>query len=225
MSDDRDGYFCERCDEEYTLLDGHEPVAYCNECAYVVLEELQAKLAAAREAARFCWTCSKMWERYRVLAIEKWPWLADDADAEPTLPDPGLEIAWAQFITSNNHPIITRLQEQLVAAAAENEKLRKKWTDALDTVTACLRAAGGSGDMDELQKQLRAAGAKPSYFIKVQVAAAEARADKFRRCMEEVASMPGRDWLGGQLTLANVLMEDDAERAKQAGGGGDQAPN
>lgn len=43
-----------------------------------------------------------------------------------------------------------------------------------------------------------------------QVEDLEARCKKFRECMERAASMPGRDWLGGQLELARVLLEDDA---------------
>jgi hypothetical protein len=35
--------------------------------------------------------------------------------------------------------------------------------------------------------------------------------------MEQAASMPGRDWLGGQMALATVLLEDDAVKAKLLG--------
>ena len=38
--------------------------------------------------------------------------------------------------------------------------------DLLDTVQACLIAAGGSSNIDELEKQLKDVGTNPSHFIK-----------------------------------------------------------
>jgi cell division protein FtsB len=40
--------------------------------------------------------------------------------------------------------------------------------DLLDTVYNCLMAAGGPSDIDELQKEVNAAGPKPSHFVKAQ---------------------------------------------------------
>ncbi len=40
--------------------------------------------------------------------------------------------------------------------------------DLVDTVEACLRAAGASEDFDEMERQVVAAGTKPSHFIKRQ---------------------------------------------------------
>jgi hypothetical protein len=53
--------------------------------------------------------------------------------------------------------------------------------------------------------------------LQQQVADLEARCKKLRECMEQAASMPGRDWLGGQMALATVLLEDDAVKGKFVG--------
>ena len=50
--------------------------------------------------------------------------------------------------------------------------------------------------------------------LQQQVVDLETRCKKLRECMERAASMPGRDWLGGQMALARVLLEDDAAKAK-----------
>lgn len=40
--------------------------------------------------------------------------------------------------------------------------------DHKDTALACLRAAGGSEDLDELERQCNEAGPKPSFFVRKQ---------------------------------------------------------
>lgn len=40
--------------------------------------------------------------------------------------------------------------------------------DHKDTTLACLRAAGGSEDLDELERQCNEAGPKPSFFVRQQ---------------------------------------------------------
>jgi hypothetical protein len=59
--------------------------------------------------------------------------------------------------------------------------------------------------------------------LQQQVVDLEARCKRLRDCMEQVGSMPGRDWLGGQLTLAKTLLEDDAaQRGVVDDSGGDE---
>lgn len=48
--------------------------------------------------------------------------------------------------------------------------MRQKTIDLVDTVLACLRAAGGSDDLDELEAQCNAAGPRPSFLIRENVA-------------------------------------------------------
>lgn len=51
----------------------------------------------------------------------------------------------------------------------EIKRLRTQCRDLIDTVLACLQAAGGSEDLDELERQCNAAGPRPSFFIAQQI--------------------------------------------------------
>lgn len=51
----------------------------------------------------------------------------------------------------------------------EIDRLRDKVRDLIDTVLACLRAAGGSDDLDELERQCKAAGKYPSDYVAQQI--------------------------------------------------------
>jgi hypothetical protein len=56
-------------------------------------------------------------------------------------------------------------EKDIAAIIAENLTERK---DLIDTVHNCLIAAGGSEDIDELEKEVNLAGKKPSDFIRKQ---------------------------------------------------------
>lgn len=56
------------------------------------------------------------------------------------------------------------------------EELHGRW---LDTVFACLVAAGASENLDEQERQIKAAGTKPSDFIRTRIAELEARLEKY----------------------------------------------
>ena len=51
----------------------------------------------------------------------------------------------------------------------EVDRLRTQCRDLIDTVLACLRAAGGSDDLDTLEWQCNAAGPRPSFFVAQQI--------------------------------------------------------
>lgn len=57
----------------------------------------------------------------------------------------------------------------ILCTVCELKRMRIQSRDLIDTVLACLRAAGGSEDLDELEQQLNAAGPRPSFFIAQQV--------------------------------------------------------
>jgi len=62
------------------------------------------------------------------------------------------------------HPILEETHIKDVAAIIDKHLLSQN--DLLDTIHACLVAAGGSEDIEELEKEVEAAGEKPSDFIK-----------------------------------------------------------
>lgn len=65
-------------------------------------------------------------------------------------------------------------QREIIAAiTAERD-------DLIDTVHACLLAAGGSEDIDELEKQSRAAGQNPSDFVRARIEAITAERDALK---------------------------------------------
>lgn len=64
----------------------------------------------------------------------------------------------------NDVPVIAA--SLIVAATKEEHDLNKQ---LLDTVYACLVAAGASEDVDIQEQQVNAAGTKPSHFIKQQM--------------------------------------------------------
>ena len=47
MSERNEPPICARCDEEYSLEWGLDPTKYCHQCAHIVVDELEAQLAAA----------------------------------------------------------------------------------------------------------------------------------------------------------------------------------
>jgi hypothetical protein len=72
------------------------------------------------------------------------------------------------------------LHEAVIRIAGERGQLtqqladqRTKVSDYRDTVHACLIAAGGSENINELERQVCAAGTTPSDFVRQQLAAAE----------------------------------------------------
>lgn len=56
----------------------------------------------------------------------------------------------------------------MCAVVARTAQLQSRITDHADTTLACLRAAGGSEDLDELERQCNEAGPKPSFFVRRQ---------------------------------------------------------
>lgn len=69
-------------------------------------------------------------------------------------------------------PTDTNIVEALSALADKcgrmAHELERKYDRAIDTVAACLIAAGGSEDIDELEQQVKAAGTYPSDFVRQQ---------------------------------------------------------
>lgn len=63
---------------------------------------------------------------------------------------------------ASDSPVMDALLDQLVAITEE------RIADYRDTVHAVLKAAGGSEDLDELERQCNEAGPKPSFFVRKQ---------------------------------------------------------
>ena len=57
----------------------------------------------------------------------------------------------------------------MVPECSQNQSgITEKERDLIDTVSACLIAAGASEDLDEMERQVKAAGTKPSHFVQAQ---------------------------------------------------------
>lgn len=74
-----------------------------------------------------------------------------------------------------------------------NQPSSLSYQDLLDGQFAMLQAAGGSGDIDQLQQQLNAAGTKPSHFIKKQI---DDRDSRIAELQEKLVTAQGQclDW-------------------------------
>ena len=77
--------------------------------------------------------------------------------------------------------------------ATANERrvreLEEKLRDYVDTVHACLIAAGGSEDIDELERQVNAAGPKPSFFVRKQIQAHARENERLREALEKIKTI------------------------------------
>ena len=72
------------------------------------------------------------------------------------------------------------------ALAAEVERLEQKHNQAIETVAACLVAAGVSEDIDELEQQVEAAGNHPSDFVRQQI-------ERLQSCITEAVNLYTQD--------------------------------
>jgi hypothetical protein len=76
---------------------------------------------------------------------------------------------WFQVIDHPDANFIAHSREDIPFLLNMVDQLTQEKNDLLDTVVSCLQAAGGSSDIDELEKQCNAAGSKPSDFIRSQI--------------------------------------------------------
>jgi hypothetical protein len=78
---------------------------------------------------------------------------------------------------------------------AEVERLERRRQDWLDSVHACLVAAGAPADIDEMEGVVRAAGDYPSDFVRQRFEKQEAEVKRLREALEEIVCDRGsNDW-------------------------------
>jgi hypothetical protein len=74
--------------------------------------------------------------------------------------------------------------KRIAELEAENCELHARKRDWLDSVHACLVAAGAPENIDEMESVVRSAGAKPSDFIRKRIAELDAENKQLRERLE-----------------------------------------
>lgn len=92
--------------------------------------------------------------------------------------------------------VMDSLLDQLEAIA------RERFQDHKDTTLACLRAAGGSEDLAELERQCNEAGPKPSFFVRKQFEELQKQRDSAWRVAQSL-----QDILSGRTLLLDAVIE------------------
>lgn len=100
--------------------------------------------------------------------------------------------------------LLDRLEEITECAViARTAQLRKRLEDHVDTTVACLQAAGGSEDIDELERECMEAGPKPSCFIRQQFQMLRAQRDQAWQMQKSM-----QDILEGRVRNIAEVIED-----------------
>lgn len=100
--------------------------------------------------------------------------------------------------------LLDRLEEITeCAVVARTAQLRKRLEDHIDTTIACLQAAGGSEDLDELERECVEAGPKPSCFVRQQFQMLRAQRDHAWQMQKSM-----QDILEGRVRNIDEVIED-----------------